>query len=184
MLRRGLAPCIIGAVDLEAWRAARRRHGGVDEIPLGDTPGRLWLCGKHFVGPDPDAALASVGATTVVCLTERAELADRYPAYVDWLVVNAPERAVWHPIADLHAPDRPAAHSLLSELDGRLCAGEGLLLHCGAGIGRAGTIAIALLMMRGGSLAESSAIVAAHRPMAGPEAGAQSDLLAQLASLG
>lgn len=171
-------------VDLDTWREARSRHGGVDEIPLGAGPGRLWLCGKHFVGPDADAALASVGASTVVCLSERAELADRYPAYVVWLGTNAPARAVWHPIADLHAPPRPAAESLLAELDRRLHAGEGLLVHCGAGVGRAGTIAIGLLLRRGGSLRDASAIVAAHRPMAGPEAGAQVHLLAELASPG
>jgi protein-tyrosine phosphatase len=182
------APCNIDAVDLppdvEAWRMARGRHGGIDEIPLGDGAGRLWLCGKHFVGPDPEMALASVGASTVVCLTERAELADRYPGYVDWLDANVPERALWHPIADLHAPDPTTASLLLSELDDRVRLGEGLLVHCGAGIGRAGTIAIGLLMLRGASLADASAIVAAYRPMAGPEAGAQAELLTALASFG
>lgn len=169
-------------MDLDRWRRQRGLHGGVDEIPLAGGRGQLWLCGKHFVGPDPDAALAAVGATTVVCLTERAELAGRYPHYLDWIAANAPRRAVWHPIADLHAPEAAAARSLLADLGDRLDDDEGLLVHCGAGVGRAGTIAIGLLMRRGGSLAESSAIVAAHRPMAGPEAGAQVDLLAALAA--
>jgi len=85
----------------------RSRHGGVDEIPLPVGPGRLWLCGKHFVGPDPDAAMAAVGATTVLCLSEVHELSGRYPGYVAWLGVNVPRRAVWFPIPDLHAPDEP-----------------------------------------------------------------------------
>jgi protein-tyrosine phosphatase len=159
----------------------RSRHGGVDEVPLPAGGGRLWLCGKHYVGPDPEAALAGVGATTVVCLNERRELADRYPDYVEWLERNRPSRAVWHPIPDLHAPSLEEAGVLHDELRRRVDGGEGLLLHCGAGIGRAGTIAAALLVTMGIPTSQAIATVAAHRPMAGPEAGAQADLLAALA---
>ena len=167
-------------MDESAWPGPRSRHGGIDEVPV-PGPGRLWLCGKHFVGPDPERALASVGATTVVCLNERTELADRYPTYVAWLEANRPGRAVWHPVADLHAPDLAAAVPLLAELQRRVEQGEGLLLHCGAGIGRAGTIAAGLLVTTGTPLPEALALVRAHRPMAGPEAGAQADLLEALA---
>jgi hypothetical protein len=163
-----------------AWAEQRSRHGGVDEVPLPDAPGRLWLCGKHFVGADPEQALDAVGATTIVCLNERPELFDRYPEYVEWLGRNQPERAVWHPVPDLHAPDVEAARELLAELRARIDAGEGLLLHCGAGIGRAGTIAAGLLVTMGMPVADAVATVAAHRPMAGPEAGVQADLLAAL----
>jgi protein-tyrosine phosphatase len=165
-----------------AWPGERGRHGGIDAIPLPDGPGRLWLCGKHYVGPDVEVALTSVGATTVVCLNERHELADRYPDYVDWLERHQPERAVWHPIPDLHAPDEAEAAELLGELGSRLLAGEGLIVHCGAGIGRAGTIAVALLLTMGTPLADARRIVADHRPSAGPEAGAQVALLEALAA--
>jgi hypothetical protein len=166
-----------------AWPGERGRHGGVDEIPLPLGPGRLWLCGKHFVGPDPEEALRTSGATTVVCLNEPAELADRYPDYVSWLGRNQPARALWHPIPDLHAPHVEDATELLAELRARLAAGDGLLLHCGAGIGRAGTIAAGLLVTMGVPVDDAVATVAAHRPMAGPEAGAQAQLLAALAAL-
>jgi hypothetical protein len=168
-------------MDGLAWLGERGRNGGVDEVPLPAGPGRLWLCGKHFVGPDPEAALTSVGADTVVCLNERDELVDRYPAYVAWLDANRPDRAVWHPVPDLHAPELDAAGTLLRDLRRRIGEGEGLLLHCGAGIGRAGTIAAGLLVTMGMPLDQATATVAAHRPMAGPEAGAQADLLAALA---
>ena len=164
------------------WPGDRARHGGYDEVPVPGADGRLWLCGKHFVGPDADEALRTVGATTIVCLNERSELRERYPEYVRWLDDNQPERAVWHPIPDLHAPEVEAAAELLAELRRRLEAGEGLLLHCGAGIGRAGTIAAGLLVAMGSTVDEATEIVAAHRPMAGPEAGVQADLLRGLAA--
>jgi hypothetical protein len=62
--------------------------GGIHEIPLPDLPGRLWLCGKHVVGPDPGGLLDRTGADTIVCLTERHELFDRYPHYVHWLAAD------------------------------------------------------------------------------------------------
>lgn len=166
----------------DAWTGHRSRHGGVDEIPLPDGPGRLWLCGKHFVGPDPERALAAVGATTIVCLNERFELVDRYPEYVDWLERNRPARAVWHPVPDLHAPGVDEARAILAGLRDRIARGETLLVHCGAGIGRTGTLATALLVTMGVPLDEAATRVAAHRPMAGPEAGAQTELLHAIAA--
>jgi protein-tyrosine phosphatase len=163
------------------WPRGRARHGGVDEVPLPTgTGGRLWLCGKHYIGPDPEAALSRIGATTAVCLNEPSELLDRYPRYVDWLGANQPVRALWWPIPDLHAPDLEGAIELLQELRSRLAAGQSLLVHCGAGIGRAGTVAAALLVTMGRSPADAVAHVAAHRPMAGPEAGAHTELLEAL----
>jgi protein-tyrosine phosphatase len=167
---------------VSAWPSERSRHGGADEIPLPTAGGRLWLCGKHFIGPDPEAALDGVGATAAVCLCELPELADRYPGYLSWLRANQPARALWYPIPDLHAPDLEPAMALLDDLGTRLRSGQSLLMHCGAGIGRAGTLAAGLLVAGGVPLAEALDRVAAHRPMAGPEAGAQTELLEALAA--
>ena len=164
-----------------AWLSGRSLHGGVDEIPLPTGPGRLWICGKHFIGPDPDAALVEVAATTAVCLTEEHELVHRYPNYVHWLRAQPPERALWFPIPDLHAPSLPTALVLLDRLSERLSLGQSLLLHCGAGIGRAGTVAVGILMAMGLPAEEALAVVAGNRPMAGPEVGAQRDLVNALA---
>ena len=166
----------------EVWVAMRGRHGGADEVPLPRPgTGRLWLCGKHFVGPDPERALAATAATTMVCLNERFELADRYPGYVGWLERNRPARAVWHPVADLHVPPLAEARALLDDLRRRVLAGEGLLVQCGAGMGRAATIAAGLLVVMGLPPAAALGAVAASRPGAGPEAGPQADLLEALA---
>ncbi len=164
------------------WPRGRARDGGIDEIPLppGATSGRLWLCGKHAIGPDPQEALARVGADAIVCLTELRELADRYPGYVEWLEVEHGQRAIRFPIADLHAPPLVAMETLLTQLRPRLDAGQGLIVHCGAGIGRAGTVATCLLMSLGVGRDEALATVAAHRPMGGPEVGAQRELVDEM----
>ena len=149
-------------------------------MALPGVAGRLWLAGKRFVGPDPERALEEVGADMLVCLCEEFELADRYPAYVEWLATD--ERAVWFPVADLHAPTPEAAARLVDRLRDRVEAGATVLMHCGAGIGRAGTMAAALLVGLGQSLDSALAAVAAARPMAGPEVGAQTELLRALSS--
>lgn len=164
-------------------RRDRWRDGGVDQVPVPGVPGQLWLCGKHAVGPDPEAALARIGGRgAIVCLNERHELDGRYPDYVAWLEAHQGDRAVWFPIPDLHAPPLGELQHLLGDLDDRLADGQRLLVHCGAGIGRAGTIAVCLLMGRGIDRDEALRVVAAHRPMAGPEVGAQRDLVDQLAA--
>jgi protein-tyrosine phosphatase len=154
----------------------------VDEIPLPvGTRGRLWLCGKQFIGRDPEAAMAYVGATAVVCLNEPREL-DRYPDYVEWLESQPETRVLWWPIPDLYAPSRETAVDLFDQLRARLEDGQSVLMHCGAGIGRAGTIAVGLLITMGETLGDAVAHVRAHRPMGGPEAGAQTELLQWLSA--
>ena len=52
--------------------------GGIHEIPLpSPAQGRLWLCGKHAIGPDPEGLMERVGADGVVCLNEEYELGER-----------------------------------------------------------------------------------------------------------
>jgi len=142
----------------------------------------MWLCGKHVIGPDVEGVVAQVGATTVVCLTQRHELADRYPEYVEWLdresSTGVEGRAVWHPIHDLSVPATEAFIELVTDLGTRVAAGEVLIVHCAAGLGRAGTVATGVLIDLGMEPADALRHLAAHRPMAGPEVGAQSALVA------
>ena len=140
-------------------------------------PGRLWLCGKHAIGPDPEALLGRVGASSVVCLTEIGELVDRYPEYVAWLNAAHADRAVWFPIPDLHAPQADDAIALVVDVAARLERGDQVVIHCAAGFGRSGTLAVCVLIALGLDAAAALQLVAASRPMAGPEVGAQRDLV-------
>lgn len=152
--------------------------GGVHEVPIPGVDGRMWLCGKHFIGPDPEAALHRTGSTHVVCLVQDHELRDRYPDYVGWLRQSG--RSTWFPIPDLSAPPLDVIESLFTRLHERLVAGESLIVHCAAGIGRAGTVASALCVMSGMGVDDAVAHVRRHRPGAGPEAGSQRVVLDEL----
>jgi hypothetical protein len=159
----------------------RSVDGGTDEIPLPNgVAGRLFLAGKHAVAPDPEAALERIRGDTIVCLNERAELEHRYPQYVDWLAEHVEGRAIWAPTHDLGALTPERTEALVDAIVARLGAGETLLVHCGAGVGRAGTIAVAVVHRLGVPLAEAQDTVRRHRPMAGPEAGAQRELIEAL----
>jgi protein-tyrosine phosphatase len=157
--------------------------GGIHEIPIEGVPGRMWLCGKHHIGPDVHGVRRRTNDSTVVCLTERHELAGRYDEYVAWLDAHDHGSAVWFPIPDLGAPPVGSAHALFSSLGSRLQAGGNLVVHCAGGIGRAGTTAVGTLMMLGRSMPEALQHVRRHRPMAGPEAGPQHALIAELSTM-
>lgn len=169
-----------------AWLNRRQRDGGIDRIPLpGDVPGALWLCGKHAIGPDHVRAIGETGGrATVVCLAERHELADRYPDYVAWLEAEHGARAVWWPIHDLHAPPVERMLPFVDDLVTRLRDGGDLLVHCAAGIGRSGTTAVCVLTRLGVAVEAALAVVAVHRPAAGPEVGAQRELVEAVAAFG
>lgn len=160
------------------WPRGRARHGGVDEVPV-PAPGRLWLAGRRYVAPDPEQALVAVGASVLVCLCEAEELAGHWPDYAAWL--RRSDAAWWRPVPDLHAPEPPAARELVAGITARLDGGTGVLVHCGAGFGRAGTVAVAVLLAYGTPLEVALETVARARPGAGPEVGAQADLLGTLA---
>ncbi len=116
---------------------------------------------------------------------EAHDLDSPYPAYVEWLCAHVGADAVWFPIHDLHAPGLDRARVLLDDLHARLARGEHLLMHCAAGYGRTGTMAACLLIELGMSRNDALALVSSCRPLAGPEVGAQRDLVdAVAASLG
>ena len=140
----------------------------VDRIPLPSADGTLWLCSLRDVAHDPEAMLAYTDASTIVCLNERSELERREPSYIDWLRTHQPGRALWFPIRNFRAESAAATMPFLRMIVDRLGAGEGVVMHCAMGQGRAGTMAVCLLMMLGATRAEALHTVATNRAFAGP----------------
>lgn len=155
----------------------------IDRIPLPGTDGALWLCGRDDIAPDPDAVLSYAdAATTAVCLLPIQELEVRYPTYVEWLRNNKAGRALWFPIRNFRAESADATMPFLQMIVDRLEAGEGVVMHCALGQGRAGTMAVCLLMMLGATREEALRTVAANRLAAGPAGNWQWSLVEDVAA--
>jgi protein-tyrosine phosphatase len=160
---------------------ALNMDGGIHEIPVPSLVGRLWLCGKHFIGPNYSAALQRVNASHVVCLVREGELRGRYDEYLAWL--QAKDGSTWYPIHDLSSPPIEEILSLYQGVVDRLRRGESVIVHCAAGVGRAGTLAVAVCQIAGMPLDEALSHVRQHRPGAGPEVGSQLDAVVALEAL-
>lgn len=145
----------------------------IDRIPLPTPAGALWLCSLRDVAPDPEAVLSFTSAATIVCLNERAELERRDPNYVDWLRSHQPGRALWFPIRNFRAESAAATMPFLQMIVERIEAGDGVVMHCAMGQGRAGTMAVCLLMMLGATRDEALETVASNRMFAGPGESSQ-----------
>lgn len=155
----------------------RSSDGGIDPLDVPGASGRLWMCGKHAIGPDVDAARRRADhAQIVVCLVERHELVGRYDGYVSWLDASS-SAALWRPTPDLHVGDPEATAELVTTVGGHLGQGRNVLVHCAAGYGRTGTLAAMVLVDHGLTSTVALERIAAARPMAGPEAGSQLELL-------
>lgn len=154
--------------------------GGIHRIPLEATVGNLWLCGKHYIGPKFELVRADYDIHTVVSLVEEHELAGRYDSYLAWHKEHSGNGALWYPIADLTYPGFNEAIHFVQNVTSLVRDKGDVLVHCAAGIGRAGTTAVAVCMLLGIQMHEALDHVRAHRPMAGPEAGSQILFIEQL----
>lgn len=154
--------------------------GGIHEIPVPSAVGSLWLCGKHHVAPDVEDVRQRHNIGTVVCLVEEHELRGRYDTYVDWHRSHLGNGGLWFPVPDLTYPSLDDARDFVELVADMVCNKHNVLVHCAAGIGRAGTTAAAVLMLLGMDMNEALTHVRAHRPMAGPETGSQTEFIMQL----
>lgn len=132
---------------------------------------RLSGPGRLFAGSRPSApfaaaaaALRAAGVTTVACLLERSAL----PPALEEAYAGAGLSLVRFPIDDMSVPASGAEFArFLEEVRARMAAGEGVYLHCLAGVGRTG-LALACLLVLAGEPAAGA--VAAVRARYKPEA--------------
>jgi protein-tyrosine phosphatase len=129
-------------------RNLRRRRPDADEI----IPGLL-------VGSAPDhrqrTALRRSGVTAVLDLRAEATGDDPWPAGV----------TVRHaPVQDGQAPDPGRLHELAGWAVERVHAGDTVLVHCRAGVGRSATVACAILLRLGYDLGSAYRTVRDRRP--------------------
>lgn len=162
-----------------SWPTRRSLDGGLDQILTPEGTGEMWLCGKHVVGPDPEAVRARIGGNCTIVSFNRPNDIARYPDYEPWLRTSP--NALWFPVPDFHAPALDDALPVLEQIADVLRRGDNVVMHCSAGIGRAGTMAVAVLMTLGVEMRDALRQVSSDRPGAGPEVGTQRDLIVALA---
>ncbi len=154
------------------------------QLPTG-VPAKLILHsmpGRYETLEETWRQIATDGVQLVVSLAPADEIHRKSPAYgaaLESKTVPCPVEPF--PIADRGVPaDRPGFWSLASRVAQQLKAGRCVLIHCGAGIGRTGTLAICVLLALGGSQASATRAVSAAGSH--PETDGQRDLVAWCAA--
>lgn len=118
------------------------------------VPGSLWLAampGRLEPWGEFTARIEDRGIQSVVCLTPRDEMADLSPAY-DGAVKRGelPFRWTQAAIPNFGVPrDRDAFRKAVAEIASAVRNGDGVLLHCAAGMGRTGSTAACVLKALG-----------------------------------
>jgi protein-tyrosine phosphatase len=154
-----------------ALRRLRLPHGVPGQVWLGAMPGRFdsW---NHFREEAQRAAL-----TTVVCLAPRSEVAELAPDYHAALTRGGlPFRWLHIPMRNFGLPEDPAGFRRdIATLAQELRAGDVVLLHCAAGLGRTGSAAACLLKALG--VPEHDALERVRAAGSNPQNAEQSGLV-------
>ena len=141
-------------------------------LPLPEgVRGRLWLSampGRFAPLPAFLEAAEDAGATAIANLALDEEIAVKSPDYARWIRAGGqPYRHFRHPIPDFGLPSDPVAFAAyICRLCAALQAGDSVILHCAAGVGRTGVVAQQLLMALGteARVAEASVRCAGSGP--------------------
>ena len=163
-----MAPALIPVAELPGtlllWRQPRLRPGGHEELEEHDL-----------------LALREAGVQAVLCLQEDQELRRLGEGLSQRATATEAAGMAFRslPTPDFGEPEPEALREALRWLEHALRAGQTVLVHCRAGLGRSGTVAAALIIMRGSDPEEAMAIVRAHRPGA-IESSSQEGLLRRL----
>jgi protein-tyrosine phosphatase len=122
-------------------------------IPEG-VPGRLFLDGMPGRREPLERVWDQVreqGVSAIVCLAGADEIRRKSPDYGHALAKGAaPCPVITFAVRDFGVPkDRDTYWRLAGGLATRLVAGDNILIHCGAGAGRTGSLAVCVLLALG-----------------------------------
>ena len=155
------------------------------EVSLRDVvPGGLFLCempGRCADLSEYEHEMEAKGVTRVLCLAPLDEVREKSPQYA----AKLEEGRFFLPVDCFPIPDygtRPEHEMvrLAKEVAELLRMGDRILIHCGAGVGRTGTVAIAVLMALGLPFHEAEARV--RQAGSNPETCEQKKLLRDISS--
>jgi len=157
--------------------------GSISEIALPtDVPGKLFrspMPGRYRELSADIEEIESAGINLIVCLAEEKEIQRKSPEYLQWQRSNSQFFSIPpFPIADYKAPDKKRYSEyakFIEQIAESLLGGKRILIHCGAGKGRTGMVAICVLMKLGLSLNKASEVV--QRAGACPEEDEQRELI-------
>jgi protein-tyrosine phosphatase len=147
---------------------------------LPEVPGRIWLGampGRIEPWPEFLADARARGITRVVCLTPRHEVASLSPAY-HAAISEGTLPFAWQamPMRDLGLAEQAQLfRDGVAKLAQAVRAGDAVMLHCAAGIGRTGTAAACLLKHLG--LPTGLALQRVREAGSSPESALQSGLI-------
>ncbi|MBI2770155.1 MAG: tyrosine-protein phosphatase [Burkholderiales bacterium] len=119
-----------------------------------DVAGSLWLSsmpGRFETWPAFEAQARQAGLGMVVCLTPASEIAELSPAYSAAVARGRlPFRWLNLPMRNFGVPDEPGTfRAEVARIADALRAGDAVMLHCAAGLGRTGTVAACVLKTLG-----------------------------------
>jgi protein-tyrosine phosphatase len=105
------------------------------------------------------AAMRTMGITAVVNMREESDDAARGALLDDYL---------WLPTPDDAAPSSKDLERGIAFIEGQIAQGHGVYIHCGAGVGRAPTMAAAYLVRQGASAEAAWQTIRHGRPFIRP----------------
>jgi atypical dual specificity phosphatase len=119
-------------------------------------PDKLGACVNPFVSQSAVTALHTNGITMLVNLHERPDPQD--------VLEQLQAQTVHLPVSDSNAPTQAQIDEGVAAIEKALQEGKRVAVHCGAGLGRSGTLIAAYLVSQGQAPEQAMAQVRTARP--------------------